>query len=324
MRTALITGISGQTGSYLAEQLLDDGWAVHGLVREADARRDALEGAAPEAVLHEGDLADAARLAEFVDDLAPDAVFNLGGLTSVAASWGRPIETEAVTARPVAVLLDACRRLRDRTRHPVAFVQASSAEIFGHSDEVPQRESTPVHPVNPYGAAKAYGHHLVGAYRAAGLDASSCILFNHESPRRPETFVTRKITAGVARIHLGLETKLRLGNLDAVRDWGWAPDYARALALAAARPGDYVIATGVAHSVADFVALSFAAVGITDWRSLVEQDPAFMRPTDAGIQLGDASRAHDALGWSPTMDLESIVGAMVAHDVELLGGEAHA
>ncbi len=317
MRTALITGISGQTGSYLADQLLEDGWVVHGLVRESD-RRPA-SSVEPSPVLHDGDLADAARLDELVDSLAPDVVFNLGGLTSVAASWHSPIETEAVTARPVAVLLDACRRSAERTGRRVAFVQASSAEMFGQAEEVPQRESTPIRPLNPYGAAKAYGHHLVGVYRAAGVDASSCILFNHESPRRPETFVTRKITAGVARIHLGLESRLRLGNLDAVRDWGWAPDYARALALAAGHPGDYVIATGVAHSVAEFVAMAFAAVGITDWRSHVEQDPAFMRPADAAIQTGDASRAREVLGWSPTMDLESIVSAMVAHDVALLG-----
>lgn len=316
MRTAFITGITGQTGSYLAEHLLEDGWNVHGLVREADPRPEA--SAAPAPTLHEGDLMDSARLGELVESLEPEVVFNLGGLTSVAASWSAPIETEMVTARPVAVLLDACRRLSARNGRRVSFVQASSAEIFGQAEEVPQRESTPIRPLNPYGAAKAYGHHLVGVYRAAGLDASSCILFNHESPRRPETFVTRKITAGVARIHLGLESKLRLGNLDAVRDWGWAPDYARALALAAERPDDYVIATGVAHSVAEFVALAFAAVGITDWRSHVEQDPAFMRPSDAAIQLGDASRARDVLGWSPSMDLESVVSAMVAHDIALL------
>jgi GDPmannose 4,6-dehydratase len=318
MRTAFLTGITGQTGSYLAEQLVADGWAVHGLVRPSDDRRSALFATAPEAVLHEGDLADADGLTRLVSELAPDAVFNLGGLTSVAASWSRPLETEAVTARPVAVLLDACLRLRERTRRPVAFVQASSAEIFGDAQEVPQTEATTVRPSNPYGAAKAYGHHLVGAYRAAGLEASSCILFNHESPRRPEAFVTRKITLGVARIHLGLEEKLRLGNLDARRDWGWAPDYARALAIAASRPGDYVIATGVSHSVAEFVAMSFAAVGITDWRSRVEQDPAFMRPTDSAVQMGDARRARAELDWSPTLELDEIVARMVTADIERL------
>ncbi|MEL4319014.1 GDP-mannose 4,6-dehydratase [Leifsonia sp. YIM 134122] len=316
MPTALITGITGQTGSYLGQQLVGDGWEVHGLVRSNDAQRTALAGLLPQATLHDGDLTDTDALRALVDLLEPDVIFNLGGLSSVAASWTHPVDTAEVTGLPVATLLDAAWRLRERTGRRVGFVQASSAEIFGAAETSPQNEQTPVRPTNPYGAAKAYGHHLVGVYRGLGLEASSCILFNHESPRRPETFVTRKITRGVARISLGLSDGITLGNLDAVRDWGHAPDYARAIGLAGTTTaGDYVVATGVPHSVRDFVAAAFDAVGIDDWSPLVQTDPAFVRPTDAIAQIGDARRAREVLGWIPTTGFAAIVAEMVASDL---------
>jgi GDPmannose 4,6-dehydratase len=315
MPSALITGITGQTGGYLAEQLIADGWAVHGLVRQADRAEAAFVRRTPDAVLHSGDLGDAARMTALVDDVDPDVVFNLGGITSVAASWQDPVETFRVTGSAVAVLLEAAWQLGERRGRPVAFVQASSAELFGAATVVPQNEETPIRPVNPYGAAKAAAHHLTSVYRARGMPASSVILFNHESPRRPPEFVTRKITRGAARIAAGLDSELLLGNLDAVRDWGWAPDYARAIALAAAGPADdYVIATGEAHRVRDFVDAAFRAAGIDDWAALVRQDPAFLRPTDAPVLVGDSSRARNALGWGPTVTFDEMVAAMVEAD----------
>jgi GDPmannose 4,6-dehydratase len=326
MPTAFVTGITGQTGSYLADILLARGYLVVGLVRGGDETRQALEERTPGLDLVEGDLADEQHLARLVAEVAPDMIFNLGGLTSVAASWDHPLDTARITALPPAVLLDAALAVQRRDDRPVAFVQASSAEIFGSPTVSPQNEETPVRPVNPYGAAKAYAHYLVASYRSMGLAASSCILYNHESPRRPETFVTRKITRTVARISLGLETELVLGSLDARRDWGWAPDYALALAMVgaaatsdAAAANDYVIASGVSHTVRDFVAVAFAAAGIDDWEPYVKQDPRFRRPVDATELVGDSSRIRAALGWRPTVGFDELVGSMVRHDIELAG-----
>jgi GDPmannose 4,6-dehydratase len=203
----------------------------------------------------------------------------------------------------------------------VRFVQASSAEIFGRTSRVPQDETTPVRPLTPYGAAKAYAHHLVGVYRARGLHASSCILYNHESPRRPQTFVTRKISVAAARIARGLQDELAMGNLDARRDWGWAPDYVGAMMSAARDPlgRDYVIATGISHSVRDFVAAAFRAAGISDWEKYVTLDPRFARPSDAPELVGDSTRAREMLGWSPTVTFDEVVTRMVEHDLALLG-----
>jgi len=319
MPTALITGITGQTGGYLCDQLLEAGWEVHGIVRDADDLESEFRTRSPLARLHSGDLGSGERMRELVASIAPDSIFNLGGLSSVAQSWQQPELTGRITGLGVAALLDAAWALRESTGRRVSFVQASSAEIFGHAEEIPQTESTPVRPTNPYGAAKAYAHHLVGVYRGLGLEASSCILYNHESPRRPVGFVTRKITMGVARIAAGLDETLTLGNLDALRDWGWAPDYARALTLAAAgEPGDYIIATGQAHTVRDFVATAFGAAGITDWESRIRQDPAFMRPSDAPALVGDPSRARAVLGWTPEVDFDEIVTRMVDNDRALL------
>ncbi|GAA4265360.1 GDP-mannose 4,6-dehydratase [Frondihabitans peucedani] len=314
MPRALITGVSGQTGSYLAENLLARGWEVHGVQREDT--RDPIVPAAVE--VHQADLADFPATARVVADVEPDTLFNLAALSSVAASWQRPIETALLNGAAVANLLDAVRSLpASAPGLPRGFVQASSAEIFGAADESPQSETTPIRPVNPYGASKAYGHTLVGAYRASGLRASSVILYNHESPRRPEAFVTRKITAGVARIARGEQDGLVLGNLDARRDWGWAPDYAEALARvgSATESDDYVVATGESHSIHDFVAAAFAAAGITDWEGLVSVDPAFVRPTDAAELRGDASKIRTALGWEPTKTFAAVVAAMVEHDL---------
>jgi len=313
MPSALVTGASGQDGGYLVERLLEDGWDVSALVRGDDS-------ALPSAVRpFEGDLRDAAGLGRIVAEAAPDTVFHLAGLSSVALSWQKPVLTAEVTGTAVAALLEASLSLQESSGRPVRFVQASSSEIFGAATENPQTESTPIRPVSPYGAAKAFAHLLVGVYRGRGLHASSGILYNHESPRRPDAFVTRKITAGVAAIAVGAASELSLGNLDVRRDWGWAPDYVDALVRAsrADEAGDYVIATGVSHSVREFVAAAFTAAGIDDWEHLVVLDPRFARPVDAPEMRGDASRARDVLGWQPTVAFEEIVARMVAHDLDL-------
>jgi GDPmannose 4,6-dehydratase len=316
---ALVTGATGQDGSYLVEQLLDEGAEVHALVREEEPDGRPAP-AVPEGVhVHTVDLLDGDRLEAIVAEVGPTEVYNLGGLSSVALSWQEPALTAQVSGVAVGRLLKAAHDAQERTGTPVRFVQASSAEIFGHAAEVPQTEDTPVRPLTPYGAAKAYGHLLVAVYRARGLHATSCILYNHESPRRPETFVTRKVTAGAARIAAGLEDELAMGNLDARRDWGWAPDYVAAMVLAARaeEARDYVVATGVAHSVREFVAAAFRAAGIEDWERHVTLDPRFARPSDAPEQLGDASRARELLGWAPTVPFDEIVARMVRHDLEL-------
>jgi len=319
MPVALITGISGQDGSYLAEALLERGYSVHGVVRST-APEDTPAHAHPDVMLHEADIASPAGLATIVEGVEPDEIYNLAAVSSVFRSWQEPVLTAEINALPVAQLLESAFGLQERLGRPVRVAQASSAELFGQAEVSPQNESTPIHPSSPYGAAKAYAHHMVGVYRQRGLFATSCILYNHESPRRPETFVTRKITASAARIAAGLQTHLELGNLTARRDWGWAPDYAEALrlSLAAAEAGDYVIATGETHTIADFVERAFARVGIDDWRSVVTIDESFSRPVDPVEQSGDASRARRVLGWAPTKTFEAIVDAMVDEDVRLV------
>lgn len=322
-----MTGATGQDGSYLCEMLAASGAEVHALVRpvapgEVEPGLAELQEAVPGLVIHHADLADADGLAAVVAQVAPDEIFNLAGISSVAYSWRAPLETGIVSGMAVATLLDAGWQLQERSGRPVRFVQASSAEIFGDAQQVPQDESTPIRPLTPYGAAKAYAHHMVGVYRARGMHAATVILYNHESPRRPTTFVTRKITQGAARIAAGLDRTLTLGALDVRRDWGWAPDYVRA-ALAVIRADvadDFVVATGAAHTVQDFVEVAFARAGIPDWAEYVRTDPQFVRPTETAIQLGDATKLRTTLGWEPTKDFAGVVRAMVDHDVELLAG----
>ena len=312
MTRALITGVTGQDGSYLAELLEGRGVEVHGVVRDPG------EGVIPGVVAHRVDLSDGSGIRQVILDVRPDVIYNLAAVSSVFMSWKQPTLTARINGVAVAEMLAAAHELHVSGQE-VRFVQASSAEIFGAPLETPQSENTAIRPTSPYGAAKAYAHGLVGAYRAAGLFASSVVLYNHESPRRPEQFVTRKITAAAARISLGQQERLELGNISARRDWGWAPDYVDGLyrAATAETPDDFVIATGVAHSVEEFVAAAFARAGVDDWRSRLDVSPELMRSGDAAQQMGDSSRARRVLGWSPTKSFEEIVAAMVDADLEL-------
>jgi GDPmannose 4,6-dehydratase len=314
MKRALITGVTGQDGSYLAELLLARGYEVHGVTRDAG---EVVTGGV---IAHQLDLATDSSIAQLIAAVEPHEIYNLAALSSVYQSWQNPTLTARLNGAVVAEMLAAVKTIHDRGNTDIRFVQASSAEIFGAPTQSPQNELTPVRPTSPYGAAKAYAHGLVGAYRTAGIAASSVILYNHESPRRPETFVTRKITAAAARISVGRQETLELGNLEAYRDWGWAPDYADALARAAqhGEPDDFVIATGVSHSVRDFVEAAFARAGVDEWQDRVRVSDTLLRSGDAPLQLGDASKARHALGWSPTVDFDGIVSAMVDHDLALL------
>ena len=313
MTRAFVTGISGQDGSYLAERLLAEGVEVHALAHDLEPLPDL-----PGVELHRGDLTAVTDVRALLVDLAPDEVYNFAAVSSVARSWEEPDLTARVNGLAAAALLESALLVQEKHGRAVRFVQASSAEIFGEPDRHPQDESTSLRPVNPYGAAKAYAHLMVDVYRRRELHAVSAILYNHESPRRPEQFVTRKITATVAAIAQGRADSLALGNLDARRDWGWAPDYVDAMVRAARAetPNDYVIATGVAHSVREFVAAAFARAGIDDWQDLVVVDPEFVRPVDPTELAGDATRARTLLGWAPTVGFEELVGRMVDADLQ--------
>jgi GDPmannose 4,6-dehydratase len=313
-KTALITGITGQDGSYLAEFLLEQGYRVVGMTRrssfDATGRiahlRDRIE-------LIQGDLLDQASLVSALRDVAPSEVFNLAAQSFVPTSWNQPVLTGEFTALGVTRMLEAIRQVDPGMR----FYQASSSEMFGKVREVPQNESTPFHPRSPYGVAKAYAHFLTVNYRESyDLFAVSGILFNHESPRRGLEFVSRKVTDGAARIALGLATELRMGNLDAQRDWGFAGDYVRAmwLMLQQPEPGDYVIATGVAHSVRDLCRLAFERVGL-DYDRYVVVDPALYRPAEVDHLRGDISKARAAFGWEPTVTFADLIAMMVDADV---------
>jgi GDPmannose 4,6-dehydratase len=315
---ALVTGITGQDGGYLAERLTSDGYDVHGLVHDGDPNVEDLRSRCPAVTLHTGDLQDGPSLAVAVGAADPDEIYNLAGISSVAFSWQQPVLTADITALGAARLLDEARLLQERRGREVRFVQASSAEIFGNVGGV-QDESTPLAPTSPYGAAKAYAHQLCGLYRSVGVFASSMVLFNHESPRRPPTFVTRKITQTVALIAQGQASELVLGNLDARRDWGWAPDYVDAMVLAARapQPADFVVATGEAHSVREFALAAFARVGIADGEARIRVDPSLVRPGDPPVLVGDAARARSVLGWAPTVSFEELVGRMVEADLPI-------
>lgn len=313
MTVAFITGISGQDGGYLAERLLADGVEVHALAHADDPPVGAPDGV----VVHEGDLTDVRETRELLLDVHPDEVYNLAALSSVAASWQNPDLTARVNGYAAVALLESAHQVQERTGRLVRFVQASSAEIFGEPETSPQDESTAVRPVNPYGAAKAYAHLMVDVYRRRDLHAVSAILYNHESPRRPPRFVTRKITSTVAAIAQGRESSLTLGNLDARRDWGWAPDYVDAMVRAARASSarDYVVATGEGRSVREFVGAAFTHAGIDDWSSLVLTDPALARPADPHDLTGDPTRARTELGWSPTVGFDELVARMVDADL---------
>jgi len=316
-RRALITGITGQDGSYLAEFLLEQGYQVFGLVRRSSTVNfERIAHIQDRIVLVPGDLMDQNSLLMALQQADPHEVYNLAAQSFVQTSWNQPILTGDVTGLGVTRMLEAIRVFNPRIR----FYQASSSEMFGKVQEVPQRETTPFYPRSPYGVAKVYGHWITVNYRESyGLFAVSGILFNHESPRRGLEFVTRKVSHGVARIKLGLARELRLGNLDARRDWGFAGDYVRAmwLMLQQDEPRDYVIATGETHSVRELVEVAFDHVGL-DWRDYVVQDPRYMRPAEVDLLVGDASRARTELGWEPTVRFEELVRMMVDADLERL------
>jgi GDPmannose 4,6-dehydratase len=318
--TALITGITGQDGGYLAEALTTSGWTSVGVLRPGEATPPYLAQLTDRVTYRAAELQDASAVDALVREAEPDAVFNLAGISSVAASWKDPATTLQVNSVGASILLQSCWDLQERTGRQVRFLHASSAEIFAGTSVVPQDEQTPVAPLNPYGVSKAAAHQLVQVFRRRGLHAVNAILFNHESPRRPTSFVTRKITSAVAAIAAGRQEGLVLGNLDTRRDWGWAPEYVDGLVLALHHddPDEYVFATGVSHTVEDFVALAFRCVGIEDWRPYVRSDGAFARPTDGAELRGQPRRAADVLGWRAQVPLEETVARMVAHDLTLL------
>jgi GDPmannose 4,6-dehydratase len=316
-KQALITGITGQDGSYLAELLLDKGYDVHGMVRRSSTENfERIQHLTDRVRLVQADLLDQSSLVEALEEAQPEEVYNLGAQSFVPTSWRQPVLTAEFTAVGVTRLLEAIRRVNPDIR----LYQASSSEMFGKVREVPQSETTPFYPRSPYGVAKAYGHFITVNYRESyGLFAVSGILFNHESPRRGLEFVTRKISDGVARIKLGLADELRLGNLDAKRDWGFAGDYVEAmwLMLQAETPEDYVIATGEEHSVEEFADLAFAHAGL-DRNQHVKTDPAFLRPAEVDHLVGDAAKAREQLGWEPRVSFRELVEMMVDADLERL------
>lgn len=329
--SALITGITGQDGSYLAEFLLAKGYAVHGIIRRSSSfnthRVDHIyrdpHNPDVQLKLHYGDLCDANSLRRILDLVQPDEVYNLGAQSHVRVSFDLPIYTTESVAMGTLKLLEAIHERRDDTQQEVRFYQASSSEMFGKVQEVPQTEQTPFHPRSPYGAAKVYGHWITLNYREAyDLHASSGILFNHESPRRGETFVTRKITRAVGRIKHGLQDQLHLGNLDAKRDWGFAGDYVEAmwLMLQQDTPGDYVIATGETRSVREFLEVAFNCVDL-DYRDYVKIDPRYFRPAEVDLLLGDATKARETLGWKPQVSFEELTRMMVENDLEMAARE---
>jgi GDPmannose 4,6-dehydratase len=323
-RKALITGITGQDGSYLAELLLSKGYEVHGLIRRAstfNTGRLELIYSDPHVrdnrlFLHYGDLSEASGLSRLLSRVQPEEIYNLAAQSHVRVSFDSPEYTTDITATGTVRLLDAVRETGLKAR----FYQASSSEMFGCVREIPQNENTPFYPRSPYGCAKVYAYWITVNYREAyGVHASNGILFNHESPRRGETFVTRKITRAVAHIAGGLQDKLYLGNLDAKRDWGYAKEYVQAmwLMLQQEKPDDYVIATNETHSIREFLELAFGGVNL-DWRKYVEIDPRYYRPSEVDLLIGDYSKAKRQLGWEPTTKFADLVQLMVEADVKLL------
>jgi GDPmannose 4,6-dehydratase len=318
-KTALITGITGQDGSYLAELLLANGYRVVGMTRRTSTEvHERIEHIVDRVEIVSGDLLDQSSMTKLIDDVAPDEVYNLAAQSFVPTSWSQPVLTGEFTALGVTRVLEAIRHVNPRIR----FYQASSSEMFGKVVETPQIESTPFYPRSPYGVAKVYGHWITINYRESyDLFAVSGILFNHESERRGKEFVTRKITDGVARIKYGLADDLRLGNLDARRDWGFAGDYVRAMWLMLQQdgPDDYVVATGRTHTVREFCRLAFAAADL-DYEKYVREDRRFMRPAEVDLLIGDPAKAKRVLGWEPETSFEDLVDRMVRADLARLRG----
>jgi GDPmannose 4,6-dehydratase len=320
MKRALITGITGQDGSHLADWLLEQGYEVHGVIRRASTETfERIAHLAGRVRLHQADLLDQLSLIDVVRAVDPDEVYNLAAMSFVPTSWKQPVLTGEFTAIGVTRVLEAIRLLNPGK---IRFYQASSSEMFGKVRQTPQSEATPFYPRSPYGVAKVYGHYITVNYRESyGMFACSGILFNHEGPRRGREFVTRKVTDGVARIKLGLAKELRLGNLQAKRDWGFAGDYVRAmwLMLQQDSPDDYVIATGQTHSVRELVEVAFGCVSL-DWRNHVVGDPSLHRPAEVDLLVGDASKARRVLGWEPKVSFEDLVRMMVEADLRNLRG----
>ena len=313
-KKALITGITGQDGSYLSELLLEKGYEVYGMVRRASTENfERINHLRDDIELIQGDLLDLHSLIRIMETVQPDEIYNLAAMSFVPTSWSQPVLTGEFTGLGVTRMLDAMREVSPKSR----FYQASSSEMFGKVREVPQTEETPFYPRSPYGVAKVYGHYITLNYRESyDLFAVSGILFNHESPRRGKEFVTRKITDGVARIKAGLDTELRMGNLDAERDWGFAGDYVKAmwLMLQQDTPEDFVISTGETHSVREFLEIAFARVDL-DYKDYVVTDPRFVRPAEVDQLLGSCDKAKAKLGWTPEVDFRGLVEMMVDADM---------
>lgn len=315
MRKGLITGITGQDGSYLAELLLEKGYDVYGLVRRSSVEKfDRINHIRDYLKLVQGDLIDQSSLDEAIRTIAPDEVYNLAAQSFVPTSWNQPVLTAEVTGIGVTRVLEALRKYKPDAK----FYQASSSEMFGKVREAPQNEKTPFYPRSPYGASKVYAHYIAVNYRESyGIFACSGILFNHESPRRGLEFVTRKISHGVSKIKMELSKELRMGNLEACRDWGYAPEYVEAMWLMLQRdePDDYVIATGETHSVKDFLQLAFNYVGL-EWEDYVVTDKSLIRPAEVDHLVGDSTKAREKLGWKPHTDFKRLVEVMVEADLE--------
>jgi len=321
MRRALITGITGQDGRHLADLLVEKGYEVAGMMRgQNNPKARMIRDDHPAVEIVDGDLQDLSSLIAAVEQVQPDEVYNLAAISFVPLSFKQAELTGNITGLGVLRMLEAIRLVGGMERNPIRFYQASSSEMFGKVREVPQSERTPFHPRSPYGVAKVFGHYTTVNYREAyGLHASSGILFNHEGPRRGLEFVSRKISNGVARIKLGLQETLTLGNLDASRDWGYAGDYVEAmwLMLQQDAPDDYVVSTGETHTVREFVVATFAAAGIDDWERFVTTDPRFLRPAEVDLLVGDATKAHEKLGWKPRVSFPDLVRMMYENDVAL-------
>ncbi len=321
MARALITGITGQDGQHLAEFLHSKGYEVFGMIKgQNNARAELLRDEFPYVELVSGDLTDLPSLVSTLERAQPTEIYNLGAISFVHFSWIQAELTANTTGLGVLRMLEAIRMVGGAQNNPMRFYQASSSEMFGTVREVPQTDLTPFHPRSPYGCAKVFGHDITVNYRESyGMYACSGILFNHEGPRRGLEFVTRKISNAVARIKLGVQQDISLGNLDAKRDWGYAGDYVKAmwLMLQQDEPDDYVVATGETHSIEEFLELAFAEVGIADWHPYVTQDPKFFRPAEVDLLIGDPTKAKTKLGWTPEVDFPQLVKMMVENDLRI-------